>query len=541
MNRLLRPLAALALTLAFPLPTLAAAATATAPSPPPSVVAPPQWLRLSADRATAVPQVAPLLDALRHAADVGLDPADYAGDALTVRLQSLLAHASAASAPLLLAWEADFNAMLTRYVGDVHFGRVDPADLGHGLRVDRSRLDIPAAIAALSTAQDPRGQLAALEPTFEHYAFLKLAMSRYRQLAADPTLTALPPLPARNAAGKKLGSLRVGDAWEGLPALARLLRAVGDLPADAPAPAPGAPYDVTLAAAVQAFQGRHGLDADGAIGPGTWRALTTPLSTRVRTMELTLERWRWVPPRLDAPPIVVNIPQFRLFAFETTRDREDRLLKMDVIVGERYLDKHTPVFSGDLRYLVFRPYWDVPYSIATRELLPKIRANAGYMARERLELVRGRGDRAPVVAATPENLAAVRAGTVRIRQRPGGDNALGLVKFMLPNPYNVYLHSTPAQSLFKRTSRAFSHGCVRVSEPARLAAFLLRDLPAWTPEAIDAAMAADAPDSRIVTLPKPVRVYFVYATALAAEAGVNFFPDVYGHDAELDARLRQKR
>jgi len=198
------------------------------------------------------------------------------------------------------------------------------------------------------------------------------------------------------------------------------------------------------------------------------------------------------------------------------------------------------VFEGRLRYLVFRPYWDVPHSIAVKELLPKIRRDHGYLQREHFEVVRGRGNDATRVPANAANLRAVANGELRLRQRPGPDNALGLVKFMLPNPYNVYLHSTPVQSLFAKPSRAFSHGCVRVQDAAKLAAFLLRDNPEWNAERIIAAMADESADARIVPLAKPVPVYFVYATAMAARDGLRFFPDVYGHDAELDRLLRNR-
>jgi len=453
------------------------------------------------------PQEQALRSAMRAAASAGLDPADYAG--------------------------TDFATALRRYVSDLHYGRIDPAAAGHGLRTDRTRLDVDATVAQLLTSDDVARDLAAVEPTFIHYHLLKAALARYRLLAQDASLTELPSLPTGSKA------LRVGTPWAGTAALTRLLQALGDWPTGRAVPR-GDIYTQTHASAVQHFQWRHLLATDGAIGPATWRELTTPLSARVRTMELTLERWRWVPPHLHEAPIVVNIPEFRLFAWETPADDESRLLKLEVIVGERFLNKHTPVFAGSLRYLVFRPYWDVPHSIAVKELLPKIRHDRGYLEHEHLEVVRGFGNRASRVPATAANLAAVVSGQLRLRQRPGPDNALGLVKFMLPNPYNVYLHSTPAQSLFAKPSRAFSHGCVRVQEAAKLAAFLLRDNPEWNAERIAAAMADESADARIVTLPKPVPVYFVYATAMAARDGLRFFPDVYGHDAELDRLLRNR-
>jgi len=464
-------------------------------------------LQAASSHGMASHQEQTLQSAMENATTAGLDPADYAGP--------------------------DFATNLRRYLSDLHYGRIDPAAAGHGLRTDRSRLDLDATVAQLLASDDVAQDLAAVEPTFIHYHLLKAALARYRGLAQDPTLTALPPLPTDTKA------LRAGTVWSGAAALARLLQTLGDWPSGRAVPR-GAVYTQTHATAVLHFQSRHLLATDGAIGPDTWRELITPLSARVRTMELTLERWRWVPPHLHEAPIVVNIPEFRLFAWETPEDDESRLLKLEVIVGERYLNKHTPVFEGSLRYLVFRPYWDVPHSIAVKELLPKIRHDRSYLQREHFEVVRGRGNNATRVPATATNLAAVAHGQLRLRQRPGPDNALGLVKFMLPNPYNVYLHSTPAQSLFAQPSRAFSHGCVRVQDAPKLAAFLLRDNPEWTAERIAAAMNDAAADSRIVPLAKPVPVYFVYATAMAAREGLRFFPDVYGHDAALDRLLRNR-
>jgi len=264
--------------------------------------------------------------------------------------------------------------------------------------------------------------------------------------------------------------------------------------------------------------------------------LTTSFAKRVRQIDLTLERWRWLPP-FDTPPIIVNIPQFRLFAFRTTEDRVADILQMDVIVGKTYPRTQTPVFESDMRYVVFRPYWDIPPSILRNEMLPKIRANPGYIAAQRLQIVRGPGDDSPVVPPSPEAIEALAAGKLRLRQMPGEDNALGLVKFMFPNVYNVYLHSTPAHRLFNESVRAFSHGCIRVSDPLSLATHVMRDEPGdWTREKIDATM--NGSKTVRVNLQHPIRVLILYGTALASEAGpILFFNDLYGLDQKLERQL----
>lgn len=260
------------------------------------------------------------------------------------------------------------------------------------------------------------------------------------------------------------------------------------------------------------------------------------LAERVRKIDLTLERWRWLP-AFRTPPVIVNIPQFRLFAFRQVADRSADILQMNVIVGRAFPRMHTPVFVADMTSVIFRPYWEVPRSITLREMLPKIRANAGYLRAQHLEIVSNRPG-AAVLPATPASLAALAAGAARLRQRPGPDNSLGLIKFDLPNAYNVYLHSTPAQELFLRPRRAFSHGCIRVSDPVALAAYVLRDTPGgWTPASIEAAMQAS--ESRRVRLAKPILVMILYGTVLAKEDGeVLFFHDLYGQDRRLERLLR---
>jgi murein L,D-transpeptidase YcbB/YkuD len=214
--------------------------------------------------------------------------------------------------------------------------------------------------------------------------------------------------------------------------------------------------------------------------------------------------------------------------------------QMDVIVGKAFDTTQTPVFAADMSYLIFRPYWEVPYSIALKEIVPAARNNPSDIERRQMEIVSGTGDAATVMPDTAENVELVAKGTLRLRQRPGPNNSLGLVKFMLPNAYNVYLHSTPAQSLFAETRRDFSHGCVRVSDPVGLAQYVLRDSPEWTREKILAAMNGDKPLT--VTLKNRIRVFIVYGTAMATEKGnVLFFDDIYRHDERLEKALEARR
>jgi murein L,D-transpeptidase YcbB/YkuD len=280
---------------------------------------------------------------------------------------------------------------------------------------------------------------------------------------------------------------------------------------------------------------RVGIDADGVLGNRTYRALTVSPARRVEQIELTMERIRWLPRELAVPPIIVNIPQFRLFAFRTSNDFAQDILQMNVIVGATFDGRETPVFSAQMRYVVLNPYWDVPYAIMKREQLPEIEADAAWVARNHFQIVDGQGDDARVVPVTAENVRRLASGTLRLRQEPGPGNALGRVKFMFPNRHNVYLHDTPARTLFAATRRAFSHGCIRVADPMALLAHVLRDDPQWN--AADIAQALERPAATRIALLHPIPVFILYGTALATEAGdVLFFEDIYAQDAKL-ARL----
>jgi len=471
------------------------------------------------------------LIALLQTADAwGLEPADYGADLLAAEAGRL----SSASTPA--DWAA-FDALLSRatvrFISHLHYGRVDPRAAGFELDEPRKDLDVMTSVVSLASSVDVRGSLNAVEPRFLHYGLLKAALAKYAALQGDPTLTAIP-----GTAGRKL---HVGDGYAGAPALRRLLTALGDLPAAVAAPATDPILDAALVGALKRFQSRHGLAADGILDSRLAALLATPLTVPVEQIKLTLERWRWLPP-FDTPPIIVNIPQFRLFAFQTVEDRAASIMQMDVIVGQAYPRKQTPVFLAEMRYVIFRPYWDVPRSITLREMLPKLHKNPGYLQKNNLEIVRGASDESPALPPDAAALAALTSGEARLRQRPGADNALGLIKFMFPNVHDVYLHSTPEHQLFLRSNRAFSHGCIRVSDPVALAAFVLRNADGvWDTARIDAAMQ-QGPDSFRVELRTPIRVMVLYGTAQATEAGpVLFFNDIYGQDRKLETLLNEAR
>lgn len=480
-----------------------------------------QWFEAGRPTTHAV-QAAQVLAA---AGEHGLDPADYAATALLSRV------AAAANGPATgdaeqRVLELALTAALQRYLTDLQRGRVDPRQLHAGFNVPpRPAFDASAFLDAALAADRVPQALREAEPQLPMYGALRHALARYWDLAGHPAWSAKrPPLPARK--------LVAGQAWAGVATLAQRLEALGDLAAGHRAPER---LDEALVAALQAFQERHGLTPDGVLGAATLRELDVAPAARVRQIELAMERLRWTP-LLQAPRmVVVNVPEFVLRAYEVSGTRIDVRLTMRVIVGKS-LRTRTPLLAESMRFIEFSPYWNVPPSIAREEIVPRLRRDRGYLEREGFEFVTSSGQ--IVTTLDQSHLDAVLRGGWRIRQRPGPQNALGGIKFVVPNNANIYLHDTPARRLFERERRDFSHGCIRLEAPAALAQFVLRDEPAWTGERIRDAMGAGVSDT--VRLRQPVPVLIAYSTVVARAGTVYFYRDLYGHDAVLDRALRQR-
>ena len=473
--------------------------------------------------AKITPQAQQVLVLLSHAQELGLRPDDYDVEPLMAAGMRLVPNGSA-SAAQAAAFDIQLTQSALHYLHDAHFGRIDPRRVGFELAVPRAPFDSTAVLLDMSGADagaDTR-IAASVEPQFYHYQLLKNSLSQYRALARDP-----PPLLTAPA-----HPIKVGNPYAQAPALRQTLIRLGDLSPDTAPSADPLTFDAALSAGIRGFQARHGLRIDGVLDSATSRALAVPLAARVRQIELTLERWRWVP-EFSAPPVIVNIPQFRLFAFNSLQDRKSEVLQMDVIVGPA----HTPIFVADMTSVIFRPYWQVPDSIAKKEMLPKLERQPDYLQAQHLDIVSASDETSRPLALSSETVRALLEGRLKLRQRPGPDNALGLVKFSLPNPYDVYLHSTPTPALFKEPVRAFSHGCIRVSDPVALAVHVLRDTSAeWTAQKVREAM--DGEVTQHVRLVHPVPVLILYGTALATEDGrILFFDDIYGHDRQLAALL----
>ncbi len=489
----------------------------------------PLWLRNGAP----TPQASALLHELGAASERGLLPGDYDASALVSEVRRARPDTEASAIETTLRRDVWLTLSATRFVDQVRHGRVDPRSMGFSFARGSDKRDLAQLVSALRTSTDVHATIDSIEPPYPGYRALEMLLGHYRSLMSDSALTTLPAIDS---------SLRAGDSWKGAPALRRLLAALGELPSSRSAipDADSDAYDDDLVAAVSHYQEHHGLTADGVLGRATLAQLRTPIASRVLQIELTMERWRWLPEPVEGRLIVVNIPEFRLRALAHGPDGETVGAEMDVIVGSAFNKRRTPIFASEMRDVVFHPYWDVPRTIARREEIPKMRRDPSYATRQGMEIVRGGDIGARQYPLTAENFQKVIAGTLRLRQRPGPRNALGRVKFVFPNAHDVYLHDTPEQSLFAQSRRDFSHGCIRASDPEAVAEFVLRGQPGWTRERIEASMAEDGPPTT-VALSQPIPVFIVYATVVATHDGASLFlPDIYSHDAALARAFRER-
>jgi murein L,D-transpeptidase YcbB/YkuD len=478
------------------------------------------WVKGMEPTAQAQQVIAVLLKADQK----GLSAEDYDGSRWNDRLAKLKPATRQPTEADAVKFDLALTVCAMRYISDLHIGKVNPRQLAFALDDESKKYDLPEFLKDnVVNAGEVAGVLAQVEPPYPGYRRTIQALQTYIELAKKDDGEQLP-------LAKK--TIAPGDAYAGVPRLTRLLRLVGDLPADTNVPADQTAYQGALVDAVKSFQRRHGRDPNGRIDTQTLADLNVPLSLRVRQMQLTLERWRWMPDAYRKAPIVANIPEFRLRAY----DKDFNVgVTMKVVVGKAY-GHGTPVFSDTIEYVVFRPYWEVPNSITRGEMVPHIVRDPDYLAKKGFEVVDSKRNVISAGAVTNEGLGQLRAGKLFVRQKPGPKNALGLVKFVFPNSYNVYMHDTPATEFFAKSRRDFSHGCIRLEKPADLAAWVLRDNPGWNPERIRAAM--NGTTTQQVNLAHPIPVLIVYGTVIVLEDGlVHFYDDIYGHDASLEKVL----
>jgi murein L,D-transpeptidase YcbB/YkuD len=447
----------------------------------------------------------------------GLTPADYHLPELDRLLAS--ADGGAADADQLATLDLLLTDAFITYGLNLSAGRVDP----HRIRAAWfSRLDRPDVVGALEGALASgrvEETLAGLAPPHPGYARLRDALARYRAVVREGGWREVP-------GGRKLVR---GMSGKEVAALRARLAAEGYLPRQGAA---ADHFDAELEGALRRFQRAYGLVPDGEAGPETLAAMNVPADARLRRIAVNLERWRWLPRDLGPHHILVDVAGFRLEVVENGRT----VLGMRVVVGRH--TRSTPSFNGEMTHLILNPYWHVPRSIAVKDKLPVIQKDPHYLEKEGMVLFRKERGTIHRVDPGTVNWSAVTPASFdySIRQEPGPKNALGRVKFMLPNPWDVYLHDTPSQELFTKRARAFSSGCIRIAKPMDLAEHLLREDPRWPREKILAAV--DEGKTRVIYLRRPVPVYLLYWTAWAKENGtVEFRRDLYGRDPVVDHEL----
>ena len=404
-----------------------------------------------------------------------------------------------------LEHNALFDVRLT--AGLLAFGR----DVAIGRSKDprwKSQRKAPDFVAALMKVADTGAKewIDAVRPPHQEYDALADALDA---LHGQKEKGGWPVVPS---------AAKPGASGPGVAALRQRLAISGQLADDAAA---SDAYDASVEAAVKSFQELHGIKASGILDKATLAAMNVPLETRMRQVALNLQRWRWMPDDLGARHFMVNIPNFHVYA----REQGKTVMDIRVVVGK--VGNNTPLFSDEMESVVFSPYWNIPDSIAQGETLPAMVRDPNYLARQNIEIVRTSGESvspADVDWSDPEALKGY-----AFRQRPGAGNALGHVKFLFPNAHNVYLHDTPADNLFGKPTRAFSHGCIRVEEPEQLAKYVLRGYPEWDEASIGAAMHSGV--EKHVKLEEKIPVHIVYFTSWVDEnGGLHFQPDIYNYD-----------
>ena len=536
-------------------------------------------------------QATAFIQAFRDADKKGLNPEDYNAS----RWADLTQKLAGKNDDDVAAFDAAMTVSVMRYISDLRLGRVNPTHFNFDIHTVDKKYDLPEFVSDNAVdADDVPKLIRTVEPDSEQYRKTEDALAHYldlaRQQAASPQLAQ--PLPSVTK------SIAPGGTYAAADALEARLQLEGDLPGQADASAPPAQstgevaptastssastaksqlgkafgkvasevdershrhthaiapaatdtnantspkpthngstaYTAELSSGVKSFQSRHSLTPDGKLTPQTVAALNVPLSARVQQLDDSLERWRWLPNEYVNAPLIVNLPEFVLRGYKPDHTLD---FTMKVVVGKMLGDHNTPVFTHMMKYLVFRPFWNVPVSIIKKELASHVeKSGVGYLAAKNFETVDSSGKEVHATAAEVER------GGVNVREKPGPKNSLGLIKFMFPNDYDIYLHSTPQPELFDRSRRDFSHGCVRVQHPDDLAVWVLNRGgvtdgadSAWDLQKVQDAMNS-GPDNHTVSLKQPIPIVIFYLTAHVGDDGrVDFFDDIYGYDKQLD-------
>jgi L,D-transpeptidase YcbB len=470
------------------------------------------WTR---DGAPTVASTA-FIQQFQDAAAKGLIPDDYDAPRWADRVQTL----KSKSPDAISLFDVAMTVNVMRYISDLRIGRVNPSHFNFEIPVQDKKYDLAEFVSdnAVDSTEVPK-LIAGVEPDSDEYRQTEAALAHYLDLAKQQGEAHADPLPT------VLKPVAVGGIYPAAAALLTRLQLEGDAPASILMDAPVGLFGPDLSDYVKHYQHRHGITEDGKLTAQTIKSLNVPMNLRVAQLQDSLERWRWLPEPYLHARLMVNLPEFVLRGYDPDHKLD---FTMRVVVGKVMGEHQTPVFTHMMKYLVFRPYWSVPVDIARKELVPHIEASHGYLASKNFEVTNNKG-----IVQTDYTAKQVAQGGVMVREKPGPKNSLGLVKFIFPNQYDIYLHSTPAVSLFERSRRDFSHGCIRVQKPADLAAWVLEGQGDWDMDKVEEAMNT-GPDNHTVSLKTPLPIVIFYLTAIVEEEGqVHFFDDIYGYDEEM--------
>ena len=468
------------------------------------------------------PQGLAVVVLLQNAGAKGLDAEDYDGSRWQARLLKLSQNPSEQD---LVSFDTALTVSAMRYIRAIHCGRVNPKEFKFQLDMGGEQLSLAEFIQTqVVNAGDPAAEIQKMEPPFLGYRKLLALLPVYEGYANRVEGEKLPAVTK---------AVRPGQPYAGVVQLGRFLQTIGDIPAGAQLDPNASVYQGAIVDGLKHYQDRHGENPTGNLDVRTINELNTPPAARIRQIKLTLERWRWIPHSFSQPPVVVNLPEYRVRAMNP--DGTIAFYK-NVIIGKAYGHK-SPIFEKEIQYVVFRPYWDVTPSIQRGEIVPHIQKDPNYIARNHFEVVTPKGEVVTDNQVSPEVLEGIKSLHLMVRQKPGDTNSLGLVKIIFPNPDNVYLHGTDAPGLFSADVRDFSHGCIRVQNPEDLVAWVLRNNPGWDLQRVKATMNGETNNLQ-VNLASRIPVLIVYGTATVNEENqIRFFDDIYGYDAELDKAL----
>ena len=415
----------------------------------------------------------------------------------------------------------DLDLMLTAsyftYVKNLWHGAVDSKDEDIEWFVQRKKIKYGKTLDAILEAKgDPFSKFEPLNP---EYKKLKVLLADYRAIEKKGGWPVI-------SIEQKLVK---GDTSAQILNVKKYFNVTGDLKSSNQKNL----LDESVEEAVKAFQKRHGLTEDGILGGKTVEEMNTPITKRIEQIIINMERWRWVPQNFSDNYLMVNIPEYKLRIYE----KEKEVMNMNVIVGKAA--NSTPIFNDELEFVVFNPYWNLPKSIVINEMLTLLRKNPVIIEKENMEVYQGKPENLIDPYTVDWNAVDSENPPYQIRQKPGGNNALGKMKFLFPNEYDVYLHDTPGHELFSQAKRGFSHGCIRLEKPKELALYLLRNDAEWNNQNIDQLLTTD--EEKFVKLQKKVPVYILYFTSWVDAQGIpHFRDDIYSHDEKLAKSFFEK-